>query len=177
MLELFWLLAQQQTPPLQCHPNYSECLPIYDDWECSYTEARNFQVIGGEDPYRLDADGSGIACKNEPLPTKVGTCSHTIIREISYRLGEYDKNNVFIPKPDTGSAITFENNGYQVSYDHVPAIHESRRGDPVRVCLTYIPDCSGVHPSDKRGKLYLTTNLRQYMSWELHDSPHMCGGA
>jgi hypothetical protein len=177
MIELLWLLAQQQPPSRQCHPNYSECLPIFDDWECGYVKARNFQVLGGEDPYRLDVDGTGIACKNEPLPTKIGTCTHTLVREVSYRLGSYDDNNVFIPEPNTGSAITFENNGYQVSYDHVPAIHESRSGDPVRVCLTFIPDCSDARAGDDRGKTYLTTNLRTYNSWELRDSPHMCGGA
>lgn len=114
---------------------------------------------------------------NEPLPTKIGTCTQTFIEDISYRLGSFDENEVWIPSPGSGSSVTFANDGYQVSYDHVPAIHQSRREDPVRICLTYIPDCSDAYPGDKRGKIYLTTNLRTGQSWELPDSQHSCGGA
>lgn len=112
-----------------------------------------------------------------PLPQKIGTCTQSFVKEISYRLSAPDSNRVFIPVPGSGSAILFTNGGYQVSYDDVPAIHASRKGDPVRVCLTFIPDCSRAPAGDKRGRVYLTTNLRTGSSWELPDSQHGCGGA
>ena len=58
---------------------------------------------------------------------------------------------------------------------HVAAIEQSKKGDPVRMCLVSIP-----HPcpkGDDRGRVYKTTNLRTHKSWSLPDSEHMCGGA
>jgi len=100
------------------------------------------------------------------LPTKIGACSETTIRTIGYRLqGE----------PDSGSLVQYINAGVQVSYDVIPAIHRSRIGDKVRLCLVSIPeDCP---PGDDRGKVYNATNLRTGESWEAPDSQHMCGGA
>ena len=112
-----------------------------------------------------------------PLPQKVGTCTQTFVKEVSYRLASLDDNGVLIPSPGSGSAIKFTNGGYQVGYDHVAAIHASRQDDPVRVCLTSIPDCSHARAGDKRGRVYLTTNLRTGSSWERPDSSHQCGGA
>jgi hypothetical protein len=112
-----------------------------------------------------------------PLPQKIGSCSQSFVKEVSYRLSSSDSNGVLIPIPGSGSAISFTNGGYQVSYNNVPAIHTSRRDDPVRICLTYIPDCSHARAGDKRGRIYLTTNLRKGASWELPDSAHQCGGA
>ena len=77
--------------------------------------------------------------------------------------------------PDSGSAVSFRNGGYQVSYDTVPAIVHSKAGDPVRMCLVSIP--KHCPKGDHRGKVYRTTNLRTHKSWKLMDSEHMCGGA
>ena len=112
-----------------------------------------------------------------PLPRKPGSCAETFVREISYRLSSVDPNGVNIPIPGSGSSITFSNGGYQVSYDTVGAIHRSRPDDKVRVCLTFIPDCSHASPGDQRGRIYQTTNLRTGESWTLPDSQHSCGGA
>ena len=79
--------------------------------------------------------------------------------------------------PDSGSAITFSNGGYQVSYEKIPAIHRSKLGDKVKVCLTYKPNCSHARRGDQRGRVYETTNLRTNERWALPDSSHMCGGA
>jgi hypothetical protein len=100
------------------------------------------------------------------LPTHVGACAKTRIKSIETRLeGE----------PGSGSAVTFNNGGYQVSYDTVPAIKHSKAGDPVRMCLVSIPrHCP---KGDNRGRVYRTTNLRTHKSWKLPDSEHMCGGA
>jgi hypothetical protein len=101
-----------------------------------------------------------------PLPQRIGQCSETAIKEVSYRLEG---------APDSGSAVIFGNGGYQVSYDMHAEITRSRRGDPVRMCLVEIPrDCPR---GDTRGRIYKTTNLRTGESWELPDSPHSCGGA
>jgi hypothetical protein len=76
---------------------------------------------------------------------------------------------------DSGSAVSFTNGGYQVSYERVPPIERSRRGDPVRMCLVQLP--AHCPPGDNRGRLYRTTNLRTRQAWVLQDSEHMCGGA
>jgi hypothetical protein len=112
-----------------------------------------------------------------PLPRKIGSCTETFVKEINYRLSSVDANGVYVPIPGSGSSITFTNGGYQVSYDTVGAIHRSRPDDKVRVCLTFIPDCSHASPGDQRGRIYRTTNLRTGESWTLPDSQHSCGGA
>ena len=112
-----------------------------------------------------------------PLPKQVGLCTETFINEIQYRLKSPDANGVYMGIPSSGSAITFTNGGYQVSYDKVPAIHRSQPEDKVRVCLIFIPNCSHARRGDIRGRVYETTNLRTNERWGLPDSPHMCGGA
>jgi hypothetical protein len=100
------------------------------------------------------------------LPTYVGACVKTRIKSIGTRLEGV---------PDSGSAVTFNNGGYQVSYDTVPAIVHSKAGDPVKMCLVSIPrHCP---KGDNRGRVYRTTNLRTHKSWKLPDAEHMCGGA
>ena len=71
--------------------------------------------------------------------------------------------------------MSFKNGGYQVSYDTVPAIEQSKAGDPARMCLVSIP--GGCPNGDDRGRVYRTTNLRTHQSWKLMNSEHMCGGA
>jgi hypothetical protein len=100
------------------------------------------------------------------LPTRVGDCANTTIRAIGTRLQG---------TPGSGSAVAFSNGGYQVDYDTVPAIEQSRAGDPVRMCLVSVPQ--NCPKGDDRGKVYQTTNLRTHQSWSLPDSTHMCGGA
>ncbi len=105
-----------------------------------------------------------------PLPTRVGACVVTTIETIGTRL--IDGSD---PVPGSGSAVTFANGGRQVSYDTVPAVEESRKGDRVRMCFISKPlDCP---KGDDRGKIYRTTNLRTHKSWSLPDAEHSCGGA
>jgi len=82
-----------------------------------------------------------------PLPKQVGSCAKTFINEIQYRLKSPDANGVYMGIPSSGSAITFTNGGYQVSYDKVPAIHRSQPEDKVR------------------GLSYLYTKLLPCSSW------------
>ena len=106
------------------------------------------------------------------LPVRVGTCVRTTIAQVTQRLEDGATHRVI---PDSGSAVEFANGLYQVSYDQVPELNQSRRGDPVFVCLMSLPQhCP---PGDVRGKLYTTTNLRTEESWTLPDSEHGCGGA
>jgi hypothetical protein len=101
-----------------------------------------------------------------PLPTRVGQCSETAITVLASRLEK---------TPESGSAVEFENGGYQVSYEIVPQLQRSRVGDKVRMCLTTVPrDCP---KGDDRGRIYRTTNLRTGEGWTLPDSQHSCGGA
>ena len=100
------------------------------------------------------------------LPTYVGACVKTRIKSIGTRLEGV---------PGSGSAVSFKNGGYQVSYDSVPAIEHSKAGDHVRMCLVSIPrHCP---KGENRGRVYRTTNLRTHKCWKLPDSEHMCGGA
>jgi hypothetical protein len=108
----------------------------------------------------------------DPLPKQVGQCSETAIRKIETRLVDGTTGK---PVPGSGSAVSFANRGYQVSYDAEPAIQASRRGDRVRICLVKLPEACP--PGDNRGRVYTTTNLRTNQSWTLPDSEHSCGGA
>jgi hypothetical protein len=108
----------------------------------------------------------------DPLPTQVGQCTNTTIKDVTTRLQDGATNK---PIPGSGSAVDFANGGYQVSYDTIATITQSRAGDPVTICLVSLP--KGCPPGDKRGITYKTTNLRTHGSWTLPDSEHMCGGA
>lgn len=100
------------------------------------------------------------------LPKRIGECVNTKIKSIGTRLEG---------APGSGSAVSFENGGYQVGYDTVSAIERSRKGDPVRMCLVSIPsDCP---KGDTRGREYRVTNLRTHQTWTLPNSSHGCGGA
>lgn len=112
------------------------------------------------------------APRNDPPPVRPGTCAYTHIRMVSQRLEDGQTHRVI---PDSGSAITFANGLYQLSYDQVPAVNQSRRGDPVYICLVRLP--THCPPGDDRGRFYTTTNLRTMDSWTLADSQHLCGGA
>ena len=109
----------------------------------------------------------------DPLPTAVLSCGATRIKTIGTRLTDGPTG-----KPDaaSGSLVTFENGGSQISYDVVPAIRDnSKMGDHLFVCLVFVP--KHCPPGDHRGKIYTTTNLRMLDSWTLPDSEHSCGGA
>ena len=113
----------------------------------------------------------GLAARAGSLPRRPGQCVRTTISEIAQRLAD----DAGRPAPGSGSAIDFANGGSQVSYEEVGAVNNSRVGDPVRMCLVWIP-----HPcprGDVRGRVYRTTNLRTGLSWKLPDSQHSCGGA
>ncbi len=100
------------------------------------------------------------------LPTRVGQCSVTTVKQIASRLEGM---------PGSGSAISYANGGYQVSYDTIPAIKASRSGDSVKLCLVSIPrHCP---PGDARGRVYRANNLRSGGSWTAPDAEHGCGGA
>jgi hypothetical protein len=106
------------------------------------------------------------------LSQKIGDCSVTRIKEISTRLIN-DATGAMIP--GSGSAVSFRNGGYQVSYEDEEEVSRSRVGDRVRMCLVTIPE--GCPLGDNRGFRYTTTNLRTGEKWTLPDSPHSCGGA
>lgn len=108
------------------------------------------------------------------LPKRVGQCTITKIAGISTRFG--DELKPPIDELDTsGSAITYANEGYQVSYSYIQALADSHLGDEVLLCLASIP--KNCPKGDDRGRMYSATNLRTKGSWLLPDSQHMCGGA
>jgi hypothetical protein len=99
-------------------------------------------------------------------PTAVGQCVQTTIKLKGSRLEGM---------PDSGDAVVYANGIFGVSYERVPDLRRARAGDPIKLCLTSLPeDCP---PGDDRGKMYKATDLRTHKSWELPDAEHMCGGA
>jgi hypothetical protein len=106
------------------------------------------------------------AAASSGMPTKIGECVPTSIRDISSRLqGD----------PSSGSAVAYVNGGSQISYDVVPQVAGWRRRDPVTMCLVRLPQ--GCPPGDSRGGFYKVTNQRTGTSWTEADSSHSCGGA
>ena len=120
----------------------------------------------------VDAPAQRHGVRSQRIPTRVGACARTTIRQVTQRLEDGVTHRVI---PGSGSVVVFANGLYQVSYEQVRAVNRSRRGDPVITCLVELPqDCP---PGDDRGKVYRTTNLRTHQSWTLPDSQHSCGGA
>lgn len=112
-----------------------------------------------------------VTATAQPAPTAEFSCAKTTIARLEHRL--LDGNNRFVA--GSGSAVRFANGLYQVSYNELDAVRQSRNGDPVFMCLVLIPrDCP---PGDNRGRTYTTTNLRTLDSWTMADSSHRCGGA
>jgi hypothetical protein len=106
------------------------------------------------------------------LPARPGTCVWTKIKSVEHRLQE-GEHGPFIK--DSGSAVVFENGGYQVDYAEFDEVTHSRAGDSVMMCLVSIPQhCP---KGDNRGRVYTTTNLRTLESWTMRDAEHPCGGA
>ena len=129
------------------------------------TEHRVFILV-------LTAVLASSAAVSGGLPMRPGTCTWTKIKRLEHRLAE-GKDGPFVP--DSGSAVTFENGGNQVSYEELDAVRHSRAGDPVLMCLVSIPQhCP---KGDNRGRMYTTTNLRTWESWTMADAEHHCGGA
>ena len=101
-----------------------------------------------------------------PIPTKIGQCENTTIKDIGTRLEGV---------ADSGDQVIYANGILAVSYETIKGLKGSRVGDPVKLCLTEIPD--DCPPGDDRGKTYKATDLRTHKSWSAMDSEHMCGGA
>lgn len=122
-----------------------------------------FAGMGAEPEIPRRADHVG-----EPLPYVVGACSRTNITWIGSRLMGDDTF-------DTGTSVRYANGGIQVSYDYEAPLIASQPGDPVELCLRFIPqDCP---PGDMRGRIYETRNLRTGGVWVMPDAQHRCGGA
>jgi len=106
------------------------------------------------------------------LPTVIGQCVKTTVSKIGTRLTDGTTGQDIV---GTGSAITYANGGYQVSYDAIQGIENSQIGDQIYQCLISIPaDCP---TGDDRGKVYSAVNLRTGNYWQAQDSEHSCGGA
>ena len=99
------------------------------------------------------------------LPTEIGACTETLIKEVTTRLGT----------PDSGTVVQYANGPIQISYGTIAPATRSKTGDKVNVCLVSVPE--NCPPGDDRGKIYKATNLRTNESWEAPDSQHSCGGA
>jgi hypothetical protein len=102
----------------------------------------------------------------------LGTSVLTQVKWIGVRLEDHATHH---PLPNSGSAVSFSNGVYQVSYDSIGQTIRAKVGDPAYICLMALPrDCTY---RDDRGKIYTATELRTMESWTLPDSEHSCGGA
>jgi uncharacterized protein len=120
------------------------------------------------------AIAGGVLPLSGSLPERVGHCASTSIVGIGSRL-ETDKRRDDPTYFDAGTSVEYANKGYGVSYSPESAVIAARLGDKVVMCLTHIPsDCP---KGDDRGRVYMATDLRTGLTWELPDSEHMCGGA
>jgi hypothetical protein len=131
-------------------------------------------VAGLVAPLTGSAEAASVTPSPPPAPVVAGLpglqhelqCVKTVIKEIGNRL---------LNTPDSGSAVSYTNGGFQVGYEELPQIGRARVGDPVFMCLIAIPkQCP---PGDARGRIYTVTDLRTHESWTMADSPHACGGA
>lgn len=100
------------------------------------------------------------------VPTKVGQCVETSLKEVGTRLEGV---------PDSGSAVVYTNGIFGIDYETVKAITRAKAGDKITLCLTSIP--KGCPPGDDRGKFYSALDHRTKGKWNLPDAEHMCGGA
>jgi uncharacterized protein len=99
-------------------------------------------------------------------PTRVGACALSPVKTVGTRLED---------TPGSGSEVIEADGALQVSYDQIPAMDASHRGDPALVCLISLPeDCP---PGDLRGRVYGVANLRTLGAWAQPDAEHLCGGA
>ncbi|WP_208864102.1 hypothetical protein [Acetobacter persici] len=95
-------------------------------------------AITGESPGTQEAETAA-------LPKRVGSCVFTKIQSVGTRLEATDG-----PIKGSGSAVSFVNGGYQVSYSQIPNVDASVAGDKVKVCLVSVPeDCPA---GDDRGR-------------------------
>ena len=95
------------------------------------------------------------------LPTVVGQCDLTTVSQIGTRLTDGTTGQDIA---GSGSAITYADGGYQVSYDTETSVQDWSVGDQVNLCLVSIPtDCP---VGDNRGWVYQATNLRTGETWE-----------
>ncbi len=124
--------------------------------------------------YRYEIFNARAGLRATGLPPRVGQCTITKISKISTRFGG-DLKKPESELDDSGSAVNYADQGYQVSYSFVPALADSRVGDKVLLCLASIP--TNCPPGDNRGRMYSATNLRTLGSWLLPDAQHTCGGA
>ena len=66
---------------------------------------------------------TSFSAEAKSLPTRIGECQETRIAKITTRLMDDTTRR---PVPGSGSAVSFRNGGYQVSYDEEEAISRSR---------------------------------------------------
>jgi hypothetical protein len=69
-------IACDETDTLTCDPNYSGCVPIASDVDCAGGGGDGPKFVRGpinvigRDIYKLDRDGDGIACEDDPKATR-----------------------------------------------------------------------------------------------------------
>ncbi|MBY0282851.1 MAG: hypothetical protein K2W81_02665 [Sphingomonas sp.] len=129
--------------------------PSFYNWPYPPEAERRRDCLGEE------VEAAGASYYRFAIPSdfpKIGTCYRTKIKQLY-----------------AGVAALYDNGIRQFDWKASVQLVRSRVGDPVRVCVVWIPQNCPAH--DLRGITYRTRNLRTGDSWELGSDEHMCWGA
>lgn len=112
----------------------------------------------------------------ELVPQQVGQCTLTTISDLGYKLETNDdRGRVQTILDPSRDEVRYVDGIEQYSMTKLAGLKGARKGDPVKLCLTEVPDeCP---PGDDRGKVFKATDLKTGKSWEAMNSEHDCGGA
>lgn len=113
-----------------------------------------------------------VSAQAQGMPTRLGSCVQTRISALEHRIRS-GMNGPF--DPNSGSAVRYANGGYQSSFSELPAVHNSRVGDPIQLCLTKLPGPNCHAEGGVNGSIYTAKNRRTGQSWTMIDSPGVCG--
>ena len=98
-----------------------------------------------------------------PQAHRVGHCVITHVKSVSAR---------FKRDPDGGTEIRYTNGLVQIDSDAVITMAESKKGDPVQLCIVHVP--TGCATGHDRGIRYRATNLRTRHGWTTANSERSC---
>lgn len=121
----------------------------------------------------FDSIASEAAMRSHTPPRrgfpKLGSCYVSRVTAVEGRLDGDTATG------QSGSQVEFGNGVFQVSYETVPGIVHSRKGDKITMCVFKLPEACP--RGDFRGVVYRTYNWRTKEKWTLPNAEHNCGGA
>lgn len=99
-----------------------------------------------------------------------GKCESTLISKVGHRI---EGNSEF--SRTSGSAVTFANGAFLVSYSESAVVRGSKVGDPVLLCT--VSTQQGCPAGRPPSKTIVMVNLKTSRFWKADTSSHSCDGA